>query len=188
MVRTRRVQSVYRTFEVSFGWCAAARTKGGLCSLILPVGSAEEAERLLPERAREFERSPTALRDVVAAVRYYFNGWRTEFADIRLDLSAGTEFQRRVWSIVRKIPYGEVRTYRWIALEMGRPGAARAIGQAVGANPAPLIVPCHRIVSADGTLGGFSAARGVELKTQMLELERVPMSDFEGKRRVMAVR
>jgi methylated-DNA-[protein]-cysteine S-methyltransferase len=83
----------------------------------------------------------------------------------------GTPFQRRVWQIVCAIPYGEVRTYQWIGLEMGRPEAMRAIGAAVGANPIPLIVPCHRVVQADGGIGGFSAPGGVAVKRAMLEFE-----------------
>jgi len=182
----KRREQVYRIFEVSWGWAAAARGHGGLCAFVLPMASREEAETDIHTRAPSFEPSKSALRDIVTAVRRYFQGWRSDFGDIRLDLSAGTAFQRKVWSIVRRIPYGEVRTYRWISLEIGRPRAARAIGGAVGANPIPLIVPCHRIVNADGTLGGFSAPGGVELKRRMLKLERAPMSGEGARTRILA--
>jgi len=189
MAGRKRRERVYRVFELSWGWAAAARTREGLCTFILPETSREIAEKKIRARVgNDFEPSKSALRDVVSLARGYFRGWLTDFEDLRLDLSPGTAFQRRVWSLVRRIPYGEVRTYRWIALEMGRPEAARAIGGALAANPIPLIVPCHRIVNADGTLGGFSAGGGVELKRRMLKLERVPMAGEGARTRILAGR
>ena len=189
MAARKRRDRVYRVFEVSCGWAAAARGREGLCAFGLPEISREIAEKNIRALARkDFEPSKSALRDVVSLARRYFHGWRTNFGDVRLDLSAGTAFQRKVWSIVREIPYGEVRTYRWIALELGRPEAARAIGGALAANPVPLIVPCHRIVNANGTLGGFSAGGGVTLKRRILELERVPMAGEGTRTRVLAGR
>ena len=126
------------------------------------------------------------MRELVKAVARYFDGWRTEFDGFPVDFSAGTAFQQRVWAIARRIPYGQVRTYRWIAMEMGRPEATRAIGTALGANPVPLLVPCHRVVNGDGTLGGFSAEGGAALKAKMLELERVRLVKFGGRLRVLA--
>ena len=182
----RGQQGIYRVFEVSLGWCAAARNAKGICAFVLPVSDAERAEaetrRLCPRKRK----SRSGLRELVKAVRRYFNGWRTTFDDFALDLSAGTAFQQRVWSIARKIPYGQVRSYRWIGLEMGRPEAARAIGGALAANPVPLLVPCHRVVGIDGSLGGFSAAGGIEMKARMLELERVRIHGEGRNRRVLA--
>ena len=103
-----------------------------------------------------------------------------------MDLSSGTAFQQRVWGIIGRIPRGQVRTYRWIGMEIGRPEAARAIGQAVGANPIPLLIPCHRVVGSDGSLVGFSAAGGIGLKVKMLELEKVRMHRAGTEWRVMA--
>ena len=189
MAARKRHEKVYRVFEVSWGWAAVARGRGGLCAFVLPETSREIAEKKIRSCAgKDFEPSKSALRDVVSLARRYFSGWRADFRDVRLDLSAGTAFQRKVWSLVRTIPYGEVRTYRWIALEMGRPDAARAIGGALAANPVPLIVPCHRIVNADGTLGGFSAGGGAALKRRMLELERVAMSGEGARTRILAGR
>jgi len=126
------------------------------------------------------------MRRLVKAVQRYFDGWRTGFDEFAVDLSGGTPFQRRVWSVTRRISYGEVRTYGWIGLEMGRPKALRAIGAALGANPVPLLVPCHRIVGGDGSLGGFSAEGGEELKAAMLALERVRLVRQGGRVRVLA--
>lgn len=88
-----------------------------------------------------------------------------------LDLSAGTEFQRKVWAALRAIPAGKIRTYSEVAASLKKPNAARAVGSACGANPVPLLVPCHRVVAAGGGLGGFSG--GLQWKEKLLEREGV---------------
>jgi len=93
-------------------------------------------------------------------------GWT--FPD-RLDLSGATPFQRMVWEATRLIPYGETRSYAWVAGQVNKPGAARAVGQALGRNPLPIIIPCHRVIRGDGSLGGFS--NGLEVKERLLHLE-----------------
>jgi len=93
--------------------------------------------------------------------------------DFPVSLSQGTPFQRAVWEAARLIPRGEVRTYGWVAAKVGRPGAARAVGQAMARNPLPLVVPCHRVLRADGSMGGFSAEGGLALKAALLRLEGV---------------
>jgi O-6-methylguanine DNA methyltransferase len=105
------------------------------------------------------------------AVAAYLNGLRADLNGVPLDgvEIGGTPFQRAVWAAARAIPAGEVRTYAEIARIVGRPGAARAVGQALGANPVPLLVPCHRVVASDGGLGGFTG--GLGLKERLLALE-----------------
>lgn len=98
----------------------------------------------------------------------YFAGERIQFR-VPLDLRAGTPFQRKVWRILRRIPYGQTRSYAWVARRIGCPRATRAVGAACGANPAPILVPCHRVVRSDGSLGGFSA--GLKMKRALLRLE-----------------
>ncbi|MFN3763308.1 MAG: methylated-DNA--[protein]-cysteine S-methyltransferase, partial [Anaerolineae bacterium] len=90
--------------------------------------------------------------------------------DLPLDLR-GTPFQRRVWEELRRVPYGQTVAYGELARRVGRPGAARAVGRAVGANPVPIIVPCHRVVGADGSLVGYGG--GLEIKAALLRLEGV---------------
>ena len=98
----------------------------------------------------------------------YFAG---ELMDFDLPLApAGTDFQRRVWTALRTIPYGETRSYRDIAIQIGQPGAVRAVGAANGQNPLPLIVPCHRVIGADGSLAGFSG--GINNKKYLLRMEQ----------------
>jgi methylated-DNA-[protein]-cysteine S-methyltransferase len=98
----------------------------------------------------------------------YFAGRRTEF-DVRLDV-AGTPFQRKVWSALLTIPFGETRSYKQIATQIGIPGAMRAVGAANGRNPASIIAPCHRVIGSTGELTGF--AGGLAVKAQLLALER----------------
>jgi methylated-DNA-[protein]-cysteine S-methyltransferase len=104
----------------------------------------------------------------------YFAGERREFT-VPL-LPEGTRFQREVWDALRRIPCGETRSYGQLARELGRPGAARAVGQANGRNPLPILIPCHRVLASDGGIGGYlgdwSEGRGIALKRWLLELER----------------
>lgn len=112
---------------------------------------------------------PRHAATVVRQLQCYAAGtavaWR-----VRLDLAGGTLFQQRVWRVLRRIPFGTTRSYGWVARQLGQPGAARAVGAACRANPIPIIIPCHRVVAADGALGGFSAGR--RWKRRLLQLER----------------
>jgi methylated-DNA-[protein]-cysteine S-methyltransferase len=89
---------------------------------------------------------------------------------VPVDLSSGTVFQRKVWRTLTKIPHGQTRSYKWIAQKIGRPKATRAVGAACGANPVPVIIPCHRVIASDGSLGGFGG--GLPMKRRLLKLER----------------
>jgi methylated-DNA-[protein]-cysteine S-methyltransferase len=110
---------------------------------------------------------------VFQGILRYFAGEIADFSDYEVDLSDLTEFQRTVLEEVRKIPYGETRTYQELACRIGNEGAARAVGGAVAKNPYPIIIPCHRVVSSSG-IGGFcgeTCGEKVELKRKMLEME-----------------
>jgi methylated-DNA-[protein]-cysteine S-methyltransferase len=112
-------------------------------------------------------RDDDAFGEAVDQIRRYFAGELTDF-DLRLE-PRGTEFQRRVWDALRAIPYGERRSYGELARSIGRPGAARAVGAANGANPIALVVPCHRVIGWNGDLAGFGG--GLERKRLLLDLE-----------------
>lgn len=99
----------------------------------------------------------------------YFEGSRTEF-DLPLAYKKGSPFEHRVWDAMKRIPYGEIWTYGELAEEVG--GVARAVGGACGANPIPIIIPCHRVVGANGKLTGFSGGRGIETKRFLLDMEQ----------------
>ena len=105
---------------------------------------------------------------LVRALVDYFSGAEVDLPDVPME--GGTPFQRDVWRAACEIPYGETRSYGWIAGEVGRPGAARAVGAALGKNPFVLAIPCHRVVGADGALTGFGY--GIEWKAALLALER----------------
>jgi len=110
--------------------------------------------------------------DILRELRDYLRGDRRAF-DLRLDLR-GTPFQESVWRAVTKIPYGDTTTYGEIAAAIGRPQATRAVGQAVGANPVPIVIPCHRVVGSSGSLTGFGG--GLPLKERLLALEQGSLS------------
>jgi len=115
-----------------------------------------------------WERNDKAFSDAVEQLDAYFEGERREF-DLELDL-VGTTFQRRVWEALLTIPYGETRSYGYIAEQIGSPGAFRAVGLANGSNPIGIIVPCHRVIGANGGLTGYGG--GLDRKRVLLELER----------------
>ncbi len=114
-------------------------------------------------------RSPSSVIDLARTqLGEYFDGKRQEF-DVPLD-PRGTDFQRRVWQRLLKIPYGTTTTYGALARELGDPGASRAVGLANGSNPLPIVIPCHRVIGANGTLTGFGG--GLPTKAALLDLER----------------
>jgi len=150
------------------GWVGILASPGGLRRTTLPSPAAGEVPRLLGIGRNQARWSPDLFQDLTGRLRGYFAGHRLSFPD-RLDLSGATPFQRQVWAATRLIPYGETRSYKWIAEQIKKPGAWRAVGQALGQNPLPIIIPCHRVVASDGSLGGFSG--GTAAKRSLLRLE-----------------
>ena len=158
----------YITFSTDMGWVGMLASAKGLLVTTLPQRSAQEACQLLGDSVSYATWSPHLFKDLMERLKVYFSGHRTTFPD-KLDLSRATHFQREVWEITRLIPYGETRSYAWVAEQIKKPQAVRAVGQALGKNPLPIIVPCHRVVASNGKLGGFSG--GVEMKRYLLSLE-----------------
>jgi methylated-DNA-[protein]-cysteine S-methyltransferase len=158
----------YVTFNTDMGWVGILASAKGLLATTLPQHSVAETLRLLGDRLNQASWFPRRFTGLVERLKVYFNGKKVGFPD-ELDLSGATPFQREVWEITRLIPYGEIRTYLWVAEQIKRPRALRAVGQALGRNPLPVIVPCHRVVASDGGLGGFGG--GVEMKRYLLLLE-----------------
>ena len=165
---------VCRKIHTSLGSLQAAVTEKGLCRLLFP---AEDADRWNLWFDRHFRRIPDSGRHPVideleSQLTEYLSGKIRAFS-VPLDLR-GTEFQTTIWTRLVKIPYGATVTYGDLAFEMGISGGSRAIGGAVGSNPVPILVPCHRVLGASGQLVGF--AGGIDLKERLLELEgaRIP--------------
>jgi methylated-DNA-[protein]-cysteine S-methyltransferase len=148
-----------RIFRTSWGWMGIVASPIGVARIVLPQASRAGAERELGVTDGEplQEASARALLAQAQTQLMEFVAGKREALDLPPDLSAGTPFQRRVWRAALRIPYGRVRCY------------ARAVGLALGANPVPILVPCHRVVAQDGSLGGFSC--GLPAKRRLLTLE-----------------
>ncbi len=162
----------YTLFETAIGTCAVAFTQRGISMVGLP----EPTRRALTARFdRHADRSaqplPASIERAVDAIVAHLRGELREMTDLALDLEEVPPFDKRVYELTRRIPPGRMRTYGQLATDLGEPGLSRAIGQALARNPVPLIVPCHRVVRADGELGGFSAPGGTALKSRLLAIE-----------------
>jgi len=157
----------YRMVDSPVGMLTLAGSDGALGHVVL-----EHAAHPPRDRSRWVE-EPTAFGEVIAQLEEYFAGERTGF-DLVLR-PEGTVFQRKVWDSLSRIPYGETRTYGEIAQAIGRPGAARAVGLANGRNPIAIVVPCHRVIGADGSLTGYGG--GLDVKRALLDLERAGSPD-----------
>ncbi len=142
----------------------------GLCILTLGDRAEEKfhahIRKVYPDA--EIKASKIRLKETVDQLSEYFNGERTHF-DLKLFLT-GTEFQKQVWLGLDQIPYGRTISYGELATRLKSPGAMRAVGAANGQNPIPIILPCHRVIAADGTLGGYTG--GLAIKGKLLDLER----------------
>jgi methylated-DNA-[protein]-cysteine S-methyltransferase len=166
----------YHVFDSAAGFCAIAWSDLGVTRFTLPTSSAEAAGRLMRRRVKDASTGePTG--EIVAAVdaaRRYFQGEETDFAFVRVDLGEADAFFRRIYEAARRIGWGRSTTYGALAKEIGAGSeAARDVGRAMATNPAPLIIPCHRVLAAGGRIGGFSAPGGSKTKARMLEMEGV---------------
>lgn len=162
-------QQYYVIFNTIAGWVGLLGSAMGLKRTILPQSSKEQAIAALGIDTNKTVISQEHFKDLVKRFQDYFAGKLVDFPD-KLDLNQATVFQRQVWETTRQIPYGQTRSYSRIARKIGSPGAARAVGQALGKNPLPIIIPCHRVVNSDGGPGGFSG--GLRIKEQLLTLEK----------------
>ena len=161
-----------RTFETPIGWGALAYTDGGIVLIRRSQAGATEAYGQLRERLGEFITQEKPRDDIgdsaVRKMRAYHDGRRVQF-DEPLDLSLVPLFTQRVLRATARIPYGEVRPYAWVARQIGNPKATRAVGQSLHINPLAPIIPCHRVIASDKTLGGYGG--GPDMKRWLLRLE-----------------
>ena len=170
-------------FNTPLGPCGLAWTGKGIDALELPGEDTERTrERLVTRVARTsgprpvLARPPQAVRELAARIRRHLNGRADSFADVALDLARARPYARRVYATLRQTPPGEVLTYGELAQTTSPRTGARAIGRLVGANPIPLLIPCHRVIAANGRLGGFSAPGGADLKARLLFAEGVMLN------------
>ncbi len=157
-------------FDTCLGWMGVVGSPRGLRQIIVPQKSKREVVALVGGNYYLAEEADaTSFGDLPQRLRRYLSGEVVDFPD-RLDMEGATTFQQRVWQVARTIPYGETRSYAWVSDQLGfGRKASRAAGRALGKNPLLIIIPCHRVVAADGGLGGFSA--GLDLKRYLLRLE-----------------
>ena len=158
----------YTVVSTEAGWIFICGTARGLRCLTLPLASRRAALAASHDLINDAVEDSSAFGDLPSRLQRYFNGEKVAFLD-GIDLSGATAFQKAVWDATRSISYGEVRSYGWLAQQIEKPRAYRAVGQSLARNPLPLIVPCHRVIAGDGSLGGFSG--GLELKQYLLDLE-----------------
>ena len=153
-----------------------AATDRGICRIALPAHPVEDflGAVLKTYNPGILIENKVLFADIYNQLEEYLRGRLMDFS-ISLDLS-GTPFQLQVWEALSLIPYGETRSYRDIASQIGRPRAVRAVGQANQVNPVPLIIPCHRVIGADGDLTGYGG--GISLKKQLLALEKKNRCNF----------
>jgi methylated-DNA-[protein]-cysteine S-methyltransferase len=157
-------------FRSPWGWMGIAESPKGIQAIVLPKRSKQAIESdLKMQSVGSLQQGESAqLEEARRQLLDYLAGRRNAF-DVPLDLSKGTSFQRQVWRTLQRVPYGKLRSYQWIAARVGGRHYARAVGNAVGANPLPIVIPCHRIVAHDASLGGFSG--GLSMKRKLLSLE-----------------
>jgi methylated-DNA-[protein]-cysteine S-methyltransferase len=165
----------FALFGTAIGTCAIAWGEAGILAVRLPA-SDDETQRggILHRFPKAAERPPTkAVEKVILDIRALLDGEFRDLRDAPLDMSDVPEFYRRVYEVARQIDPGQTMTYGQISNRLKAPGTSRAVGQAMGANPFPIIVPCHRVLASSGKSGGFSAPGGVDTKLKILNIERV---------------
>ncbi len=172
----------FTLFDTPVGACALVWGERGLVGVLLPGADAAATRASARRRYAGAQEAPAtdAVQRVIERVRGLLNGARDNLEDIALDLSAIPPFNRRVYAVARAIHPGSTRSYGEIAIELGEPHAARAVGQALGANPLPIIVPCHRVLAAGAKAGGFSAPGGTRTKLRLLDIEGAPLGGTPG--------
>jgi len=170
----------FAVFDTSLGWMGVVGSARGLKKVILPQKSKKLVDdQIISCGCVSENHDPACFGDLSDRLRRYLGGEPVAFAD-KLDVAGATHFQQRVWQVVHTIPYGETRSYGWVAKKLDSPKAARAIGQALARNPMPIVIPCHRIIDSTGSLGGFGG--GVEVKEFLLRLEQAPSIKVPAKR------
>lgn len=171
------------SFATDMGYCAVAWNARGVCRFVLPLATKAQAESQMRLRARgavqiaesQIGEAPRWIAALVADVQAHLAGDPRSFAAVPVDMTWAEGFGAQVYRECRAIEAGTVLTYGELAARVGQAGAARAVGAAMGRNPVPLIVPCHRVVAADGKTGGFSAPGGAQTKLALLAREGVDL-------------
>ena len=167
-----RRKASYDIFETPFGWVGVVASAMGLRRTTLPHPLPEDCLLELGPSLEEATASPEGIAGLQERMGRYFRGEHMTFDGEPIDIGDASPFLQAAWDACRSIPYGETRSYQWLAGQAGRPLAARAAGQAMARNRLPLVIPCHRVIAADGSLRGFGrGSTHLALKQRLLDLE-----------------
>lgn len=160
-------------FDTTIGPCAIVWGARGLLGVQIPEADETATRTRMLKRfpAAQETPPPREIADVIDGIKALLRGERRDLKDVPIDDDGVPEFNRRVYAIVRKIPPGQTITYGEIAVRLGDKNLARAVGQAMGENRCPIVMPCHRVLAASGKSGGFSAPGGVTTKLKLLTIE-----------------
>jgi len=173
---------LFTLFDTALGCCGLVWRGGVVIGAQLPEAEPDAARARLLRRFPEARASepPAALMPALAGIRALMAGEPIDLGFIPVDLGGASDFQRRVWAVTSAIRHGETLTYGEVAARIGEPEAARAVGVALGQNPVPPIVPCHRVLAAGGGAGGFSATGAVATKMRLLSVEKARIGGQPG--------
>jgi methylated-DNA-[protein]-cysteine S-methyltransferase len=177
-------ETFYTIFNTPLGWMGLLGSAAGVSRVILPQATDVKAVILALDNVIGAVPSSSFFKALIKRFQEYFTGKQVHFRD-KLDFGDATDFQKDVWEATKKIPYGKTHTYAWVAAQVGKPQAVRAVGQALGRNPVPIIVPCHRVTNTGGGLGGFSGTGGLKTKQYLLRLENNRHQEPEPKQLMM---
>jgi methylated-DNA-[protein]-cysteine S-methyltransferase len=168
-------------FDTAIGWCGMAWGDAALVGVQLPEHDEAATRHLMRRRFGPAEAPPRAdVAAIIQRLRACLEGARDAMLDVPLDMSGTPQFYQQVWNVTREIPPGRTLTYGEIAAALGEPGAARAVGQALGRNPFAPVIPCHRVLAARTGPGGFSAGGGVATKLRLLQIEQAQLGAEPG--------
>lgn len=169
----------FTLFETAIGACGVVWGERGILGLQLPEASDAKARARIARRFPDASEAPppAPVKGAIDRIVALMEGEPADLSAVPLDMDNVSEFDRRVYAIARKIPAGKTLTYGEIAEELGDKLLSRDVGQAMGKNPLPIVVPCHRVVAANGKPGGFSASGGVETKLKLLAIEGAAIGD-----------
>jgi methylated-DNA-[protein]-cysteine S-methyltransferase len=173
--QTRPAAIGHAVFETELGFMGVAWSENGLTRLCLPQRNRDGVERLLLRLDGTIPAGdrPQWVHELIDAIKAYAAGETVDFSAFPVDLTGVDDFRLAIYAAARRLAFGEVTTYGELAKRAGHAGLARETGAALGANPVPLVIPCHRITAAGGKIGGFSAPGGSATKEKMLGLEGV---------------